>query len=95
MLDRPNIKEASLIGGVNQDIEITLIGVVTVQDGTEDTRVPGTIGLDYAPDGVTMSGQCYRWFHGGSPDPSIAVASPDCSVRYTGRTFRSSYPFSS
>ena len=40
--------------GINQNVEITVIRILAVQDGTKDTGITRVVILNNAPDGIPM-----------------------------------------
>jgi hypothetical protein len=58
-VDRTEIKKTCLRDWVDQDIEIAPVGVVAVYQGTEDTRIPGSMGFHHTSDNITMGGKRY------------------------------------
>lgn len=54
MPNRANIKQRRVWCGINQDIEVTILGVLTTRNQTEDTRVAGAVGLYYETNRFSM-----------------------------------------
>lgn len=54
-LDRGEIEQAGAFGGVDQQVEVTALGVVTPGDGPEHAGIASLVGLDDLPNGRAIS----------------------------------------
>ena len=59
MPDRANVEKGGIRGGVNQDVQVAVFGVVAAEDRTEDASITGTVGFHYAPDFLSVGSQCF------------------------------------
>lgn len=64
MPDGTNIHHCGVRRWVNQDVEVTVIGIVTVEDGTKHTSIAGTMSLNDATNGGAMGIEGVGWLHG-------------------------------
>lgn len=65
MPDRPDIEQRGFGRDIDEDVEVTALLVLPMENGAEDTRIAGAVGLDDAADRGTVQLKCTGGLHGG------------------------------
>jgi hypothetical protein len=68
------VKQGSARKRIDQEIEVTSVDVLAIQDRTEYAGVPCPVRCDHTPNGVPMRAQGFRWLHVGDP---LSIIFPD------------------
>lgn len=66
MPDRADVQKGRFRCGIDEQIQIAILGVATMSHRTKNARVAGTMSLHNPTDGFTVRGKNQGWPHGSN-----------------------------